>query len=171
MLAARTLYLGVVLMGETISRSPIDDEYPALFAEMTQLARAVGAGADAEDVAQETLLNARDKLSQLRDPEQVRPWLRRSTVRRAMAARSTRRASSTAEIEVLVPADTGLGADLQAAVVRLPARERMAITLVYALGYSQDEAAAALGVRRGTVASSLFRARHKLGLTLMEYRK
>lgn len=138
--------------------------------ELTLLARAVGAGDEAEDVAQETLLNARGKIAQLRDPDLLRAWLRRSAVRRVMAYR--RRAVRWASADALTwaPTDRSLGLDLRAAISRLPPGERQALSLVYSLGYSQAEAAAALGLSRGTVASSLFRARRKLAQELVDYR-
>jgi DNA-directed RNA polymerase specialized sigma24 family protein len=52
--------------------------------------------------------------------------------------------------------------DLATAVAQLPPRERLAIALVYGLGYSQLEAATAMGISRGGLASSLFKARIKL---------
>lgn len=149
--------------------SPIDAEFSSLFDEMTSLARAVGAGSDAEDIAQETLLHARAKVEQLREPDRLRPWLRRSTVRRTLEKR--RRREVPLEERLLLPhRDLALGLDVRRAIAALPERERLAVTLVYALGYSQEEAAAALGVRRGTVASSLFRARTKLTHALVDYR-
>jgi RNA polymerase sigma-70 factor (ECF subfamily) len=63
-----------------------------------------------------------------------------------------------------------LSLDLRDAIRRLPKGERLALTLVYGLGYSQTEVAEALGVQRGTIATALFRARHKLASDLIEYR-
>ena len=56
--------------------------------------------------------------------------------------------------------------DCSAAVARLPERERFAIALVYGLGYPQEQAAQVLGVARGTVAASLWKARKKLAREL-----
>jgi len=52
--------------------------------------------------------------------------------------------------------------DVAAAVASLPDRERVAVTLVFGLGYRQDEAADLMGVAAGTVYSSIWRARRKL---------
>jgi len=52
------------------------------------------------------------------------------------------------------------------AIARLPERERVAVTLVFGLGYRQDEAAELMGVAAGTVYSSIWRARRKLARLL-----
>lgn len=158
---ARTL----VNSGET----QLDSQYPELLRELTLLARAVGAGDDAEDVAQDTLLHARDKFGQLRDQDLLRPWLRRSAVRRAIATRRRIARWVSRESPSWAPDDVTLGLDVRTAIRRLPRGEQLALTLVYGLGYSQAEAAEALGVSRGTVATSLFRARRKLAHSLVDY--
>ena len=61
------------------------------------------------------------------------------------------------------PADDVAGRlDLEAALAALPADERAAVLLVDAEGLSYAEAASVLGVREGTVASRLHRARGAL---------
>jgi hypothetical protein len=62
-----------------------DSRYGAVFADLVTLARALGAGADAEDVAQEALLEARGHLKDLRDPDKLRAWVRRIAIRGAVA--------------------------------------------------------------------------------------
>ena len=160
----------MVIAQPAVIDSSIDLEYAALLRELTALARAVGAGDDAEDIAQETLVHGREKLSQLRDPTSLRPWLRRSAVRRVAARRQRQFATQQLDDRVWAPVDSSLGMDLAAAVASLPIRERQALGLVYGLGYSEAETAATLGIRRGTVASSLFRARRKLAMALADYR-
>jgi RNA polymerase sigma-70 factor (ECF subfamily) len=56
--------------------------------------------------------------------------------------------------------------DVAAAISGLPERERVAVTLVFGLGYRQDEAAELMGVAAGTVYSSVWRARRKLARLL-----
>ena len=56
--------------------------------------------------------------------------------------------------------------DLEAALAALPTDERAAVVLVDAEGLSYAEAASVLGVREGTVASRLHRARGALRATL-----
>lgn len=149
--------------------SAIDAQYESLLRELTLLCRAVGAGDEAEDLAQETILNGRDKVSQLRDGARLRAWLRHSAVRRVRAYQRRSWRLVAEDALTWAPIDHSLPIDLRAAIARLPRRERHALTLVYGLGYSQAEVADALGVSRGTIASSLFRARRKLAQTLVDY--
>ena len=160
---------GVIIGQVRASGTLIDLDYEALLHELTLLARAVGAGDDAEDVAQETLLNARDKLSQLRADDRLRPWLRQSAVRRVLAYRRRARRWVRGDDLVFAPGDVSLGLDIRAAIAHLPRRERQLLALVYGLGYSQQEAGDALGIARGTVASALFRARRTLAGVLIDY--
>ena len=51
-------------MGDMIDQEGFDSQYGALFGDLAALARALGAGADAEDVAQEALVHARGHLHQ-----------------------------------------------------------------------------------------------------------
>src|SRR5262245_47006533 len=111
-------------------RQAFDADYALLFAELTRLCRALGAGANAEDLAQEALVYGRDHLGQLRDAERVRPWLRRIAVRSVARARR-RRDTALADDLVFVPVDRDLGLDAGAAIARLPERERLAVVLVY----------------------------------------
>jgi len=50
-----------------------DAGYDAMFQDLERLCRALGAGANAEDHAQEALVYGRDHLQQLRDPDRLRP--------------------------------------------------------------------------------------------------
>jgi DNA-directed RNA polymerase specialized sigma24 family protein len=84
--------------------------------------------------------------------------------------RRRRRPPAIAE-GALVPLAPDLGLDAAAAVARLPERERLAVVLVYGMGYRQDEAAGVLGVTRGTVAASLWKARRRLARDLADYRR
>lgn len=145
-----------------------DSQYGALFVDLSALARALGAGSDAEDVAQEALLEARSHLHQLREPDKLRAWVRRIAVRRACRARRRRMADLDEEQIERLP-DTELpNLDVAAAIAGLPERERVAVTLVYGLGYRQDEAAELMGVAAGTVYSSIWRARRKLARALAD---
>lgn len=147
-----------------------DAEYGALFAELTRLCRALGAAASSEDIAQETLIEGRGRLDQLRDPDRLRPWLRVIAVRRLGRERARSRRGSEQEPAYL-PVDPDLGLDASAAVARLPLRERVAVVLVHGLGYRQEEAAEMLGITRGGIAASLWKARRKLARDLAPYRQ
>lgn len=148
----------------------VDAEYESLFAELSRLCRALGAGGSAEDIAQEVLLEGRAKVDQLRDPGSLRPWLRTIAVRRVSRLRAKAWRTMTDE-PAFLPVDPDLGLDAAAAVSHLPDRERIAVVLVYGLGYLQEEAAEMLGITRGGVASSLWQARRKLARDLAPYRR
>lgn len=143
-----------------------DSQYRELFGDLAALARALGAGPDAEDVAQDALLHARGHLQQLRDPERLRFWVRRMAIRGACRARRRQVADLDGRRTELLPSAEVADVDVAAAIAGLPERERLAVTLVYGLGYRQDEAAELMGVASGTVYSSVWRARRKLARLL-----
>ena len=145
-----------------------DSQYGALFGDLSDLARALGAGPDAEDVAQEALLDARSHLHQLRDPDKLRAWVRRIAVRGACRARRRHMADLAEEQVERLPVTELPNLDVATAIAGLPERERVAVTLVYGLGYRQDEAADLMGVAAGTVYSSIWRARRKLARVLAD---
>ena len=153
---------------ETIDTEGFDAQYRALFGDLTVLARALGAGPDAEDVAQEALIHARGHLDQLRDPDKLRAWTRRMAVRAAGRARRRRAADLDGEHLERLPAVDLPNLDVAAAIAGLPERERVAVTLVYGLGFRQDEAAELMGIASGTVYSSVWRARRKLARLLAD---
>lgn len=151
-----------------INREVLDSQYSALFRDLVVLARALGAGSDSEDVAQEALLQARSRLHQLRDPLKLRAWVRRIAVRGACRARSTRVDKLDDLTVERLPATQMPDVDVSTAIAGLPERERIAVTLVFGLGYRQDEAAELMGIAPGTVYSSIWRARRKLARLLAD---
>jgi len=157
-----------IAAGETIDLEGFDSQYGALFGDLSALARALGAGPDAEDVAQEALVEARSHLHQLRDPDKLRAWVRRIAVRGACRARRRHVADLNADQVERLPVTELPNLDVAAAIAGLPERERVAVTLVYGLGYRQDEAAELMGVAAGTVYSSIWRARRKLARVLAD---
>jgi RNA polymerase sigma-70 factor (ECF subfamily) len=113
---------------------------------------------------QEALVKAWRALGRFRDGEPLRPWLLRIV---ANEARNRRRASGrrlplTARVAAepaTAPADTE---GLLAALTDLPHDAQAVLACRYLLGLSEEETAAALGVRRGTVKSRTARALDKL---------
>jgi RNA polymerase sigma-70 factor (ECF subfamily) len=151
-------------------RDRVDANYTKLFADLTVLCRALGAGSSAEDIAQDALLHAREREHQLRDEAKLEAWVRRIAARRTFEhLKRQRRQGSDDQIVAFVPVDPSLSIDMSAAITRLPARERVAVTLVYGLGYEQEEAAQVMDVTRGTVATLLHRARRHLAERLAGY--
>ena len=124
-----------------------------------------------EDIAQEAILHAREHRSELRDDSKLQPWLRRIAARRTFdhLRRQKRQEQQSESAVAFLPADPSLSIDVSAAISRLPERERVAVVLVYALGYEQEEAAAVMSVTRGTVATLLYRARRHLAEHLAAY--
>lgn len=150
----------------SITREEFDERYPRLFVGLTRLGQALGAGSEAEDVAQEVLLEGRSHLSRLRDGDKLQAWLRRMMVRACYRHRSRGHPSALDPTVAYVPLDRSGALDLGIAVARMPSRERLAVTLVYGLGYSQAEAADTMGITRGGLATALFKARAKLAQEL-----
>ena len=140
--------------------------------------------ADAEEAAQDGFIKAYRALGRFRRGAPFRPWLLRIVAnearnRRRSAARRERlslRAAAEARPGDAVPSpEAALLAresqeELLAAIDRLSDEHRDAIACRYLLDLSEDETAAALRVRRGTVKSRVSRAldrlREELGDTL-----
>jgi len=168
--AARHYYSVDAVLSATDPAQAFDEGYPVLFAELSRLCRALGAGAAAEDAAQEALVYGRTHLGDLRDPTRLRPWLRTIAVRHVSRSRIVRDSIDVADA-LFLPVDSDLGLDASRAVARLPLRERQAVALVYGLGYRQEDAAEILGLTRGGLAASLWKARRRLARDLADYRE
>jgi RNA polymerase sigma-70 factor (ECF subfamily) len=153
--------MGAVTIGTMIDTEGFDSQYQMMFRDLVSLARSLGADGDAEDVAQEAILDARRRLHQLRNADSLRAWVRRIAIRGAGRARR-RLAASGALVEERQPLTAMPDVDIATAIATLPERERLAVTLVFGLGFRQDEAAELMGVASGTVYSSVWRARRKL---------
>ena len=137
---------------------------------------ACGSAADAEEAAQEGFVKAWRALPRFRPGAPFRPWLlaivanearnrRRAAGRRAGLAL---RAAEIAEREAPGPSPeaqvlTGARRDaLLAALADLDERDREVLTCRYLLELSEEETAAALNCRRGTVKSRTSRALGRL---------
>ncbi len=134
-----------------------------------------GSAADAEDAAQDGFVKAWRALWRFRAGAEFRPWLlkivanearnrRRSAGRRAgLVLRAAHEVSGEAapspEASLL---DAERHEALVAAVAGLPEPARLAVACRYFLDLSEDETAAVLGVRRGTVKSRTARALERL---------
>jgi RNA polymerase sigma factor (sigma-70 family) len=131
-----------------------------------RLALIVGDREEARDLAQQTFLRAAEHWP-IGSDETVARWLSVVGVRLALNERRGRRRWGFLPIE-----DTDatwamdVDPDLWRALGKLDRRTRAALVLTVVEGYSQEEAAVALGVPRGTLASWLSRARFGLRATL-----
>ena len=106
----------------------------------------------ARDALAEAFARALASVATVRD---VGPWVWRVAFR---LAASRRRFSDTADSEQVPPEPSGLFEALS----HLSERQRASIVLHYYAGYSLDEIAMILGVRKGTVGVHLHRARSRL---------
>lgn len=133
------------------------------------LRRVMGAArTEADDVAQDAFVSAWSSLRSLRDPAGFRAWLCGIAWRKAQdRLRSTRRAA-VRDAAWLQTVETPPGVDpreraaLTAALADLPPDVRACVALCLADGWSNVEAAAALGLPLGTVKSHIARGRARL---------
>lgn len=143
----------------------------------------VGSAADAEEVAQDAFVKAFGALGRFRTGSPFRPWLLRIV---ANEARNRRRAlgrrARLFDLAAAEQAASGGAApspeagvlaserdeELFAALARLGDEERTAIYARYFVGLTDEETAAALGVRRGTVKTRVWRALNRLRAELGE---
>jgi RNA polymerase sigma-70 factor, ECF subfamily len=132
----------------------------------------LGAGADADDVVQESFVKAYRALGSFRDGAAFRPWLLRIVANetrnlvRSRGRRARREELAVLPEEVLDPADHAASAErrgeLLAAVRALPEQYRLVVTCRYLLELDEQETATVLGWPRGTVKSRLHRALGRL---------
>ena len=143
---------------------------PAQFAEhvrphmaaLTRLAARIGPAGMQDDVVQEALIRAwrhRSRYSAARGP--FVNWLL------AIVANEARRASGRVTFPLRVDrgqlaADVDQRVDVEAAVRRLPARQRLAVDCFYFCGLSVEQTAAVMACSAGTVKSTLADARSTL---------
>jgi RNA polymerase sigma-70 factor (ECF subfamily) len=129
---------------------------------------------DAEDAAQEALVEAYRKLPLLRDPSRFGAWLRRIAAGKAAEAARRRREEPLAPEEIEMargadpPAPTTLEMTVWAALAGLSPAVRLATTLFYVDGLAYAEIAAHLEVPASTVRGRLQRARAFLREELLE---
>lgn len=130
--------------------------------------RMTGSMADAEDLAQETFLQAFQHLGEFRHEAQAGSWLYRIAVNRCLNWQKRQRRLQQlhydwAQEEPGLSDDNALRAQqVQAALMKLNAKQRAAIVLTTYDGLTHAEAARALGCAETTVSWRLFSARGKL---------
>jgi RNA polymerase sigma-70 factor (sigma-E family) len=128
----------------------------------------------AQDVVQDAFLGLYRRWDKLASVEAAPAYLRASVLngcRTVLKRRSRplfRDAWEPLESAEAVLMHTEDKRSLLAAILRLPARQREALVLRYYLDMSEDQAARAMGVRRGTVKSATSRAIAAIGRMLKE---
>ncbi len=146
-------------------------------AAVRRLTRAVtGDAHDADDAAQDAFLSALDRIETYDASRPFGPWLMRIATNasidlvRRRAVRRTDALDERAPTRGPSPASDAEAAEirakLEAALVQLPERQRVAVTLFDVEGYSHAEIAAVLGIPEGTVRSDVFHARRTLRVAL-----
>jgi RNA polymerase sigma-70 factor (ECF subfamily) len=115
---------------------------------------------DAHDALQEALAAAWRGLPDLRRADRFWPWL--VGIASHKAADIHRGRGRSADIDADVTHDDSLLLETKEALSALPAQHREVLLLRYLLGLTEEEAAAALGVRVGTIKSRCSRARRAL---------
>lgn len=135
---------------------------------------------DAEDLAQDTFLQAYRSLSAYRGEAKFSTWLIgiALNVARNHANRSAPAAAGEDDLlEAVAAADdpeqsaqaTAKLRAVQRAVACLPAEQRDCVALVFFQGLSYEDAGRILALPTGTVKSRLFRARTRLAAALKDY--
>ena len=133
-----------------------------------RLALIVGDVEEARDLCQETFLRAAEH-GPLPDREAEARWLATVGSRLAIDERRRRRRWGFLSVrETDATWALALDPDVWRALAALDRRTRAALVMTVVDGFTQDEAADALGVPRGTLASWLSRARDRLRPILEE---
>ena len=134
-----------------------------------------GDGALADDLAQDTFLEAFRKIAQFGQGSFF-GWLSAIAYSRYLMEARKRKLESLDEA-VDIPDDAPeperaslARLDLEKAMARLAPAQRAALTLCFALGFSHEEAAAALDMPLGTLKSHVNRGREKLSALLAVWR-
>lgn len=147
---------------------------------MKTVAQRLGPASSADDIVQESLIQAWQRLDQLADPQAVRPWLLRLTARKAID--HARRTKNHADVDALehlhattdspasaVVASEGTQA-LVEALAKLPQSQRTVWWLREAADMSYEEIAHTLGISATSVRGRLARARQTLMTEMEEWR-
>lgn len=156
-----------------MSGQPDAEQYDAFYANAfgrvtRELRRSVGP--DAEDIAQEALLVARQRWDVVQTLDRPEAWVRRVAVR--MSARRARRERDRVSLEAAADPPRELPApdldlDLVAAILDLPDRHAAAIRLHHLEDRPVAEVAALLGCTEGAAKVLLLRARRVLAERLV----
>ncbi len=137
--------------------------------------RCCGDAATADDLAQQTFLQAWKDIAQLRDVRRFAGWLKRLALNRwlkGVRGKDPLRDAQAVAAERAAPSDnTGLRMDLDRALATLAPAQRACVICSYHEGMSHAEIAAATGFALGTVKSHIRRATTQLRHLLVDYQQ
>jgi RNA polymerase sigma-70 factor (ECF subfamily) len=125
----------------------------------------------ADDLAQETFLEAYRKIAQYQGQGSFTGWLHAIAWSRFLMENRKRKLEPLDEMDerVAPSIDPAIKLDLEKAMALLRAPERAALTLCFALGMPHEEAAHVMGVPLGTLKSHVARGREKLKILLKDH--
>lgn len=125
----------------------------------------------ADDLAQETFLEAYRKIAQFQGQGSFTGWLYAIAWSRFLMENRKRKLEPLDDMDerVAPSVDPAIKLDLEKAMALLRAPERAALTLCFAMGMPHEEAAAAMGVPLGTLKSHVARGREKLKNLLKDH--
>lgn len=154
----------------TMDRGRFTQAVWALRASMLRLAMSfLRSRADAEDVVQDAVLAAWERIGSLRDPSAFKTWMMTIVANKSkMALRKKKRIVLMDEIEPPQSTQDEAAAALWDSVMALDEKLRLPIVLHYYEGFSVEEIAAIVHAPKGTVGARMSRAREKLKRELMQ---
>jgi len=127
---------------------------------------------DADDAAQDGFFSAWRNINRYDPGRQFGPWMLRIVVNAAHDLRRRRQIRETDPVSPQLPGGVAspaalveqgeLGERIDRALQGLPERQRLAVVLYDAEGFSHGEIAQMLGIPEGTVRSDVFHARRAL---------
>ena len=131
--------------------------------------RLLGSRSDAEDVLHDLFAGLQESLGKYRDDGRFGGWLRQRTVRLClMRMRSGKRRREWSLEDSIPQQNPASYAGLREAIARLSDHDRTIVLLKAIEGYSHEEIAAMLGIRRGTAEVRFHRAMDRLRALLKE---
>ncbi len=125
----------------------------------------------ADDLAQETFLEAHRKIAQFQGQGSFAGWLYAIAWSRFLMEARKRKLEPLDDMDerIAPECDPGLKLDLEKALALLRPPERSALTLCFALGMPHEEAAEVMKVPLGTLKSHVARGREKLKTLLKDH--
>ena len=125
----------------------------------------------ADDLAQDTFLEAHRKIAQFQGHGSFTGWLYAIAWSRFLMENRKRKLEPLDDMDerVAPECDPAIKLDLEKAMAMLRAPERSALTLCFALGMPHEEAATVMGVPLGTLKSHVARGREKLKILLKDH--